>query len=110
MFTANAFSAKKNSFVAFLTWDEVTYPANTDELKLHIADISAAELMYSPYPPIPVVGTETAHNHHTGSIDGTTPSAGVNSLIGGVANLYFKNFDNDIVRNQIGASKWRKQQ
>lgn len=107
VFTANAFSAKKNSFGAFLSWDEVTYPASAEELKLHIADISAADLMYSPYPPIPVVGTETEHNHHTGSIDGTTPTAGVNSLIGGTANLYFKNFDNPIVTNGIGASKWR---
>ena len=109
VFTSNGFSAKKNSFGAFLSWDEVTYPAGADELQVHIADISAADLMYSPNPPIPVVGTETAHNHHTGSIDGSTPTTGVNSLIGGVANLYFKNFDNEIVKNEIGASKWRTQ-
>jgi len=110
VFTANAFSAGKNSFGAFTASSEVDFPAGADELKVKIAPISAAELMYNPYPPIPVSGAETAHNHHTGSIDGTTPTSGVNSLIGGTANLYFKNFDNDIVKNEIGASKWRTQQ
>ncbi len=109
VFTANAFSATKNSFGAFTANSDVSFPAGADELKIKIADISAAELMYSPYPPIPVVGTETAHVHHTGSIDGSTPATGVNSLIGGTANLYFKHFDNEIVKNQIGASKWRTQ-
>jgi len=109
VFSANAFSANKNSFGAFSDNSDVVFPAGVEELKVKIADISAADLMYSPYPPIPVVGTETAHNHHTGSIDGTTPAAGVNSLIGGTANLYFKHFDNDIVKNEIGAAKWRTQ-
>jgi hypothetical protein len=109
VFTANAFSAKKNSFGAFLSWDEVTYPAGADELKLKIADISAADLMISPYPPVIVTGAEAdaPFCHNTGSIDGSTPAAGVNSLIGGTANLYFKNFDNPIVTNEIGAAKWR---
>ena len=128
VFTANGFSATKNSFGAF--WDmldAVSFPAEplrgekdedgklyqSKELKIHVADISATELMYSPNPPIPQVGTETAHNHHTGSIDGTTPTTGVNSLIGGTANLYFKNFDNEVTKyfvdNEIGASKWRTQ-
>lgn len=109
VFTANAFSAKKNSFGAFLSWDEVTYPAGEDGLKVKIADISAADLMINPYPPVMVTGAEAdaPFCHNTGSIDGSTPEAGVNSLIGGTANLYFKNFDNVIVRNEIGAAKWR---
>ena len=109
IFTANGFSANKNSFGTFTDNSDVVFPAGADELKVKIANISAAELMYSPCPPNPVVGTETSYNHSTGSIDGTTPTAGVNSLIGGTANLYFKNFDNDIVKNEIGASKWRTQ-
>lgn len=109
IFTANGFSATKNSFGAFEANSDVSFPAGIDELKVHIANITAAELMVSPCPPIMQVGTETEHVHHTGSIDGTTPSAGVNSLIGGVANLYFKNFDNPIVTNEIGAAKWRTQ-
>ena len=46
-------------------------------------------------------GTYTSDRHRTESIDGI----GVVS-----ANLYFKNFDNDIVRNNVGASKWRVKQ
>ena len=108
IFTANGFSATKNSFGAFADNSDVVFPAGTDELKVHIADISATDLMYSPNPPIPTVGTEGAHDHHTGSIDGSAPTPGVNSLIGGTANLYFKNFDNVIVEKGIGASKWRE--
>lgn len=112
IFTANGFSATKNSFGAFAATSEVTFPAGVDELKVKSAGISAADLMYSPYPPIAVVGAETdvPFCHNTGSIDGTTPTNGVNSLIGGTANLYFKNFDNVIVKEEIGASKWRTPQ
>ena len=112
VFTANAFSAKKNSFGAFTDWTDVDYPAGAGELVVKIANISAADLMQSPYPPVIVTGAEadTPFCHNTGSIDGSTPTAGVNSLIGGTANLYFKNFDNDIVKNEIGAKKWRTQQ
>lgn len=109
IFTANGFSANKNSFGAFAANSEVVFPHGTDELTVHIANIKATDLMVNPCPPIPVSGTETAHNHHTGSIDGSEPAPGVNSLIGGTANLYFKNFDNEIVKNEIGASKWRTQ-
>lgn len=110
VFTSNAFSANKNSFGAFTDNSDVQFVPDAAGLKLNITEKSAAELMYSPFPPIPVVGTETSHVHHTGSIDGTTPTSGVNSLIGGTANLYFKDFDNEIVKNEIGASKWRTQQ
>lgn len=107
VFTANAFSAKKSSFGAYVAYDEVTYPAGTEELAVKIADISAVDLMYQPNPPVPQVGTETEHVHHTQSIDGTRVTTGVNSQIPGNANLYFKNFDNEIVANGIGAFKWR---
>ena len=107
IFTANGFSANKNSFGAFLANPDVVFPAGAEELLVHIAPISATELMQSPNPPVPVVGTETDYNHSTGSIDGSAPTAGVNSLIGGTANLYFKNFDNEIVKRGIGAPKWR---
>ena len=109
VFTANAFSANKNSFGAFTANPDVLFPAGADELIIHIADISATDLMQSPNPPVPVVGTETEYNHCTGSLDGTVPTSGVNTLIGGVSNLYFKNFDNEIVKRGIGAPKWRTQ-
>lgn len=109
-FTSNAFSANKNSFGAFASNADVTFPAGVEELKLHIANISAVDLMYQPNPPVPAQGSETAHVHHTQSIDGSTVSTGVNSQIPGNANLYFKNFDNEIVAKGIGAAKWRSAQ
>lgn len=116
VFSSAAFSSKTNSFGKWIGTDpiigksDVLYPATFDELTVKIANISANELMYQPNPPVKQIGTETEHVHHTQSIDGTTVTTGVNSKIPGNANLYFKNFDNEIVANGIGASKWRTSQ
>ena len=104
IFTTGAFSATRNSFGKWLDNPDVAeYPHGADELKVHVANISAAELMCQPDPlhKVYAEGAYTSDRHRTESIDGI----GVVS-----ANLYFKNFDNDIVRNNVGASKWRVKQ
>lgn len=100
VFTANAFSAVKNSFGAWLkAGDDVAkYPHGADELKIHVADISATDLMYQPNPPHKQVGGQAWDTHRTDGIDGTGSAS---------ANLYFKNFNNTIVTNGVGAPKWR---
>lgn len=100
VFTANAFSAVKNSFGAWLkAGDDVAkYPHGVDELKIHVADISATDLMYQPNPPHKQVGEQAWDTHRTDGIDGTGSAS---------ANLYFKNFNNTIVTNGVGAPKWR---
>lgn len=100
IFTGQAFSASKNSAGKYPEW--CTY--GEDELDVHVADISNEDLMYSPNPPY----TDATNMHSTGYIDGTTASAEnqARGITQGV-NLYFKNFDNDIVKNNVGASKWR---
>lgn len=100
VFTANAFSAVKNSFGAWLkAGDDVAkYPHGADELKIHVADISATDLMYQPNPPHKQVGEQAWDTHRTDGIDGTGSAS---------ANLYFKNFNNTIVTNGVGAPKWR---
>ncbi len=100
VFTSNAFSAVKNSFGAWLKADETVakYPHGADELKIHIADISATDLMYQPNPPHKQIGEQAWDTHRTDGIDGTGSAS---------ANLYFKNFDNIIVKGGIGAPKWR---
>ena len=101
VFTSAGFSAVKNSFGAWLkSPDVVSYPHGEEELKVHVANISAADLMYQPNPPHKQVGEQAWDTHRTDGIDGTGSAS---------ANLYFKNFTNDIVTNAVGASKWRTQ-
>lgn len=104
IFTTGEFCATRYSFGKWLNNSDVAeYPHGADELKVHVANISATELMYQPNPPhkVDAEGTYTADRHLTESIDGTGAVS---------ANLYFKNFDNDIVKNNVGASKWRIKQ
>jgi len=103
IFTGQAFSAKKNAAGKNPDWNL----QGADELEVHVADISNEDLMYDPNPPY-ISDQEPAYMHSTGYLDGTKADD-INTQLGitkGV-NLYFKNFDNDIVKNNAGASKWR---
>ena len=71
------------------------YPSGTDELEVHVDNLSATELMVSPNPKN-IIGEKPNHlDHHTDNLDG----------------LYFKNTDkvlnSNIYKLGIGASKWR---
>lgn len=100
VFTSNAFSATKNSFGAWLSNDDiVSYPQGADELKVHVANIKATDLMYQPNPPHKQVGEASVNDHYTDDLEGKGSAS---------ANLYFKHFDNDIVKNNVGAAKWRE--
>ena len=104
VFTASPFSATKNSFGAWLDKSDVAeYPHGAGELEVHVANIGAADLMYQPNPPHSVTDKDvyTPDRHRTDAIDGTGAVS---------ANLYFKHFDNEIVKNNVGASKWRTKQ
>lgn len=100
VFTSNSFSATKNSFGAWFNQPEmVTYPQGLDELKVHVAGIKATELMHQPNPPHKQIGEAGVNDHYTDDLEGKGSAS---------ANLYFKHFDNDIVRNNVGAIKWRE--
>ena len=100
VFTQKAFSASRNSFGSFANNATVEYPQGTAELEVHVAAISAVDLMCQPNPPHPMADATVLeeNTHCADAIDGTGKAS---------ANLYFKNFDNDIVRHNVGASKWR---
>ena len=98
VFTSNSFSATTSSIGKWLNSNPEFYPQGADELKVHVADISATDLMYQPNPPHKQVGEPGALDHSTDDLEGKGEFS---------ANLYFKDFDNDIVRNNVGASKWR---
>lgn len=93
VFSKQAFSAKSNSMGKFLS--SCIYPSGTEELEVHVDNLSATELMVSPNPKN-IIGEKPHHlDHHTDNLDG----------------LYFKNTDkvlnSNIYKLGIGASKWR---
>jgi hypothetical protein len=63
------------------------------------AEISATELLISPCPPHIAATAEDQNMHRAEALDGTASEFNVN--------LYFKNTDNDIYRNNVGAARWR---
>ena len=75
----------------------------TEELKIHPDDITAAELMVQPNPPYDYTDLQWAH--HATCIDGSQSGTGM-------VNLYFQNTDkvrNSVIYTKgIGASKWRE--
>ena len=68
-------------------------------LDVQVADISATDLMEQPCPPFIATTASSQHMHRADALDGTAGDKGVN--------LYFKNKDNDIFRNNVGAARWR---
>lgn len=62
--------------------------------------------MVQPNPPfIQTAGTPNHNDHRCDGIDGTATAT--HNIGVGMVDLHFKNFDNDIYRNNVGASKWR---
>lgn len=101
IFSQNAFSATKNSAGAHADWNL----AGKDELNVHVADISNEQLMVNPNPPY----TDTYYMHSVAFIDGsgTVSRANQDAQITKGVDLHFKDFDNEIYKNNVGASKWR---
>ena len=68
---------------------------------MNVANISATDLMYSPCPPHVALTSDEQHMHRADALDGSaTTQFNVN--------LFFKNKDNDIYRNNVGAKIWRE--
>lgn len=84
VFSTNAWNASRNSFGSLVTNGQATL---NGELDVKVAPISATDLMVSPNPPY----ADAANMHSVDNLSG----------------LYFKDFNNALVNNQVGASKWR---
>ncbi|MBQ8097018.1 MAG: hypothetical protein IJ243_08045 [Prevotella sp.] len=69
-------------------------------LEVEVANISATDLMEQPCPPHVASTASDQNMHRADALDGTA-STEFN------VNLYFKNTDNDIYRNNVGAARWR---
>lgn len=68
-------------------------------LEVNVADVSSTELFTSPCPPHKATSANDQNMHRADALDGTASEYNVN--------LYYKSLDNDIVRNNAGAARWR---
>ena len=98
IFSASPWTATSNNFGKLVK--EGTAILN-GTLEVNVANISATELMISPCPPHVAQSANDQNMHRAEALDGTASEYNVN--------LFFKNFDNDIVKNNAGAARWRNQ-
>ncbi len=97
IFSANAWNTSSNSFQKLVKDGAATLNGT---LEVNVADISATELMEQPCPPHVAATANDPNMHRADALDGTASSE-YN------VNLYFKNTNNDIYRNNVGAARWR---
>lgn len=98
IFSANPWTATSNNFGKLVKENWATLNGT---LEVQVADVSATELFTQPNPPHVAQSANDQHMHRADAIDGTaTTKYNVN--------LYYKNKDNDIVRNNVGAPCWNK--
>jgi hypothetical protein len=98
IFSASPWTATSNNFGKLVKEGTAVLKGT---LEVNVADISATELMISPCPPFVAQSANDQNMHRAEALDGTAKEYNVN--------LFFKNFDNDIVRNNAGAARWRVQ-
>ena len=98
IFSAKAWDNEKDGFGSLVTNQKAKLNGS---LKVSVADISATDLLISPCPPHIAATAEDQNMHRADALDGTaTTQYNVN--------LYFKDKNNDIWNNNVGAARWRK--
>ena len=97
IFSANAWDTSSNSFQKLVKDGAATLNGT---LEVQVADISATELMEQPCPPHIAATANDPNMHRADALDGTAKNE-YN------VNLYFKNTNNDIYNNNVGAARWR---
>ena len=100
IFSANAWTSTSNNFGKLIKDGNATLNGT---LEVQVANISSTDLMVSPCPPHKATTANDRNMHRADALDGTatTPYN---------VNLFFKNKDNDIYKNNVGAARWREGQ
>ena len=97
IFSSKAWTATSLSFYKLVRDGNATLNGT---LEVNVADVSSTDLMVSPCPPHKAVTSTDRNMHRADALDGTaTTEYNVN--------LYFKDMDNDIYKNNVGAARWR---
>ena len=97
IFSSNKWTSESNGFQLLVSNGHATLNGTLD---VQVADISATDLMVQPCPPHVASSADERNMHRADALDGTATSE-FN------VNLYFKNTDNDIYRNNVGDPRWR---
>jgi hypothetical protein len=98
IFSANAWTATSNNFGKLVKDGNATLNGT---LEVQVANISATELMKQPCPPYVAATANDRNMHRADALDGkATTEFNVD--------LTFINKDNDIVRNNVGDTRWYK--
>ena len=98
IFSASQWTATSNNFGKLVKDGNATLNGT---LEVAVADISATDLMEQPCPPYVATTANDRHMHRADALDGSA-----NNEFN--VNLKFKNKDNDIVRNNVGDTRWYK--
>ena len=100
IFSANAWTSTSNNFGKLIKDGNATLNGT---LEVNVANISSTDLMVSPCPPHKAATANDQNMHRADALDGTaTTQYNVN--------LYFKDKNNDIYKNNVGAARWRNGQ
>ena len=97
IFSNSPWTATSNNFGKLVKDGNATLNGT---LEVNVADISATDLMEQPCPPHVAATANDQHMHRADALDGTA-----NSIYS--VNLYFKNTNNEIYTNNVGAARWR---
>lgn len=97
IFSGNAWTATSNNFGKLVKEESATLNGT---LEVQVASVSATELMEQPCPPHVAATANDQNMHRADALDGTA-----NTIYN--VNLYFKNTDNEIYKNNVGAARWR---
>ena len=97
IFSNSAWTATSNNFGKLVKDGNATLNGT---LEVNVADISATDLMEQPCPPHIAQTANDQNMHRADALDGTA-----NSIYN--VNLYFKNTNNEIYTNNVGAARWR---
>lgn len=97
IFSANPWSTEKNGFGTLVKNQVATLNGSLD---VKVANISSTDLFTSPCPPYKATSSADMNMHRADALDGTASQFNVN--------LYIKNTDNDIVKNNVGDPRWLK--
>jgi hypothetical protein len=98
IFSASQWTATSNNFGKLVKDGNATLNGT---LEVAVADISATDLMEQPCPPYVAATANDRNMHRADALDGSA-----NNEFN--VNLKFKNKDNDIVRNNVGDTRWYK--
>lgn len=105
IFSANPWTSTSNNFQKLINNKAATLNGS---LEVNVAQnylspedkgLSSTDLFISPCPPHKAQTANDRNMHRADALDGTASQYNVN--------LFYKHFDNDIVRNGVGAARWR---